>query len=168
MKTTADGKTSIWMPGGKIASTGSIVGWNTGIATFENKTIVTTTTPEEGKKNEEDADDESTTKADAISKATQANPEAIIDATKETNDQAAIDAKATGWKATYDSYYKKQIGKEMPLDFYKKRAECYGTDGNYRLDFIYDNTPYRRQGGDLPPTRHIEKAKKSWLQGKLK
>jgi len=158
---------SIWMPAGIVSSSDQIKDRYAGVNAIATTPVTwaasnawtiesgTTTT-------------ESLTKAAAIEKATATNPEAIIDASKRGIDASTINAKAATWKAKYDSYYIQQTGSAMPLDFYKQRAESYGTDGNYRLDFIYDNKPYRRQGGDLPPTRHIDKAKKSWLQGKLK
>ena len=90
----------------------------------------------------------------------------IIDGTKvETNDEE-IEAKAKQFHETFNG--KDGDGKEMPMAFFEEWARAYGKDGNYKQDFLYENTIYRRQGGKLAPTTSLTKAQRTWGRGNMK
>lgn len=98
---------------------------------------------------------------DAIKDADADKADKVIDQNDKA-DEKMIKERAATWKKEFDPYYVKQIKKEMPLEFYEAWSEAYGKDGNYKLQFMFDNTPYWRQWGNLPPTRHLPKAQKTW------
>jgi hypothetical protein len=173
---------SIWTPEGTITSIVDIKGYlptwkqksiaapsNTPSNTPANKNTDTEKKPDDKKDNSLINPNTDTDKIkDAIKDANETQKDVVVDKNAKEADEKLIKERAAMWKKEFDPYYLKQIKKEMPIAFYEAWSEAYGKDGNYKLDFVWNNTPYWRQWWDLPPTRHLPKAQKTWSIGNLK